>query len=212
VTLRAGKAAEHGWLGIEVAPIDEVIQKRFRLPSTEGALVNRVLPGSPAEKAGLKRGDVIRKLGDKPIASPDEMIRTTARAKPAERVLVTVIRGGSEREIAVTLDRRPETVSLPEQQQEEQPEEGPAPAAGWRWEGVDFREEKGNVTVAEIAPDSKLFGYLLPQDVVVGVNQSEVRSLPQLKRALTTARLEEGVVFDILRNGQPMYISIQVGK
>lgn len=207
--LQAGKKAEHGWLGVEVAPIDEILQKRFGLKTAEGALVNRVLPQSPAAKAGLLRGDVIRRLGTKAVAAPEDLVRLTFRAKVGEKVTLGIIRDGKERELSARIGSRPETL---EASAEERPSPPEAPSGSTRWEGVEFAEADGKVVVADVANDSKLFGYLLPKDRVSGVNQNAVGDLDGLRRALASARLSEGVVFDIVRSGQPMYISVQAGK
>src|SRR4051794_25902998 len=74
-----------------------------------GARVERVVPGGPAARAGLRAGDEIVAVDGRPVRSPDELTAQIARRRPRARAHVTILRGGDRRTLAVTLGRRPET-------------------------------------------------------------------------------------------------------
>jgi serine protease Do len=87
-----------GWLGISIQPIDAKMARDLKLPEQEdgkffhGAMVGGVVPDSPAEKAGIKRGDIITKIGDKEIQDASDLLNQIALLIPEEWVEVRIIR------------------------------------------------------------------------------------------------------------------------
>lgn len=96
-----------GYLGVRVQDIDRDLQRARDLPSTDGALVNRVEEGSPADKAGIERGDVIVRLGGEEIESSAELVREMRDTKPGSTVRITALRDGDRRTFEVKLGTRP---------------------------------------------------------------------------------------------------------
>jgi putative serine protease PepD len=95
--LVAGKAVEHAYLGIQVStPV-----------SAQGAGVADVKPNTPASRAGLRSGDVIVRLGDRVIASPEDLSSVIDGAKPGDSLSLTYVRGGKQHTITVKLGTRP---------------------------------------------------------------------------------------------------------
>ncbi len=85
---------EEGW-GLGVEPISGEAAQRLNLPGAGGLLVNEVVPGSPAARAGLRRGDVVLEVGKTPVSEPGALYRALGQLKPGERVLVYVFRPGA---------------------------------------------------------------------------------------------------------------------
>jgi serine protease Do len=73
-----------GWMGVEILPLSEVMAKQFGLSKADGVMVNGVQPGSPAEKAGLKRGDVIVRFNGEPTLDPGPSAGTGGAHPPQE--------------------------------------------------------------------------------------------------------------------------------
>ncbi|MEO6713796.1 MAG: PDZ domain-containing protein, partial [Mycobacteriales bacterium] len=101
--LATGKAV-HPQLGVTVDIIDEESAEKLKV--AQGALVNTVTAGGPAEKAGLQRDDVITKLNDTPVKSSDQLVRDIRRFKVGDTVHVTYIRRGQEATADVVLTLR----------------------------------------------------------------------------------------------------------
>ena len=95
--------AVHPYLGISSETIDENLAAQFQLPVKSGALVRMVQTGSPAEKAGLKGGDIITKIGEKGIQSVSDVFSATRLHKVGDVVDVTVVRDDAEMTLKVTL-------------------------------------------------------------------------------------------------------------
>jgi putative serine protease PepD len=98
-TLIAGGKVQHAYMGIRIEDV------------TDGARITQVVKGSPAEKAGLKSGDVITSFEGKPITSADDITAAVSGAKSGETVQVTVKRGGSTKHVSVTLGVQPASPS-----------------------------------------------------------------------------------------------------
>ncbi len=94
-TLIAGGTVKHAYVGVRVESV------------SNGAKVTLVVSGSPASKAGLKSGDVITSFDGKPITSDTDLTSAVSNAKVGETVTVTVRRGGSTKQLSLTLGLRP---------------------------------------------------------------------------------------------------------
>src|SRR5436305_3509445 len=105
----AGAPEDEGW-GLSVEPLSGDAAAQLGLTIAAGLLVTDVVAGSPADKAGLRRGDVIVEVGKKPVAGPATLFRTLAQLKPGDRVLVFVQRpssGGRAEYLVMERSRQP---------------------------------------------------------------------------------------------------------
>ncbi|HSA59980.1 MAG TPA: DegQ family serine endoprotease [bacterium] len=91
------------WLGVGIQDITPELAKSFNLPDQKGALVSNVFPNSPAEKAGLKSGDVIRSFEGKPIEESHDLPTMVAREPVGKTSAMSVLREGRELSLQVTL-------------------------------------------------------------------------------------------------------------
>jgi len=96
-----------GWIGVEVQEITPPIAESFKLGGTRGALIAGVLRGGPADKAGVKPGDVLIEVEGRPVADPTSMLNLIAALPPGKPATVRVKRGGSEVDATITVGRRP---------------------------------------------------------------------------------------------------------
>jgi membrane-associated protease RseP (regulator of RpoE activity) len=106
-------ASGGGYLGVRVQEITREMQRARDLPNTRGALINSVADGSPADRAGIRRGDVIVRVDGNEISDPNELIREMRDEDAGARVTIVVLRDGSRRTFDVTLGRRPAQMDVP---------------------------------------------------------------------------------------------------
>jgi serine protease Do len=102
-----GKKVLYGWLGVNIQDVTPELSEVFHLPSPEGVIVARVLPNSPAEKGGLKDGDVIVRYEGEPVKNVRELLKKVARTRVGQKVTLRVIREGKERNVTVEVGERP---------------------------------------------------------------------------------------------------------
>jgi serine protease DegQ len=103
-----------GWIGVEVQEITPPVAESFKLSSTRGALIAGVLRGGPADKAGVKPGDVLVEVQGKPVADPAGMLNLIAALAPGQPAKVRLKRQGQDVDATVTVGRRPKPQARPE--------------------------------------------------------------------------------------------------
>src|SRR6188768_2880749 len=103
----AKRNANAGYFGARLAPIDEDMQDKLKLDSPMGIVLVEILKDSPAEKGGLKEGDVIRKVDASEIEGVEDFVAAMEKTKPGQVVKFTFIREGKEEEMELTLGTRP---------------------------------------------------------------------------------------------------------
>lgn len=99
------------YMGVYLQPLDKELADYFNAPNTDGALVADVSPGGPAEKAGLRKGDIIIKLNDEKIKTPDDLTGVVKKSKVGAKLILEILREGNARFINLTLAEKP--VSVP---------------------------------------------------------------------------------------------------
>jgi len=103
--LKADGKVTRGWLGVMIQPVTPNLAKSFGLEDEKGALVSEVVTGSPAEKSGLKAGDIIRIFDGKKIQEMNDLPRLVAMTPIGKKVKLTYLREGKEAETTVAIDR-----------------------------------------------------------------------------------------------------------
>ena len=106
--IRSGdaKVSSTTFLGVSTVTMTPAIRQRFGFVPEQGAIIDELVPGSPAANAGLRRADVIVGFGETEITTADELVNAVRQHKPGERVNVVAFRGSSERTFTVVLGSR----------------------------------------------------------------------------------------------------------
>jgi serine protease Do len=189
------------------------------LKSTRGALLADVVKDSPADKAGLKPGDVVVAISGKPIADNNQLTRDVGVVPPGKSVKLDVIRDGKERSIEVTLAPRPDET--------EPVSKGPKDSGGK--EGGDLlglsvedltpqlakraQVEPGTkgAVVVDVAPDSPgSTAGLEPGDVIVEINRQPVASVADYRKAAARLKKGETALLRVKHGPQTLYVPLQI--
>jgi len=96
-----------GWIGVEVQEITPALAESFKLGDARGTLIAGVLRGGPADRAGVKPGDVLTAVEGKPVANPKSMLDVVAALQPGSSAKMTLRRKAQTLELAVTVGQRP---------------------------------------------------------------------------------------------------------
>ncbi|OHC72924.1 MAG: 2-alkenal reductase [Rhodocyclales bacterium RIFCSPLOWO2_02_FULL_63_24] len=96
-----------GWVGIEVQEITPELAESFKLSGTEGALIAGVMRGSPADKAGIRPGDILIQVGGKPVKDAQVMLELIAALQPGSTARFDLKRDGRDASVDVTIGKRP---------------------------------------------------------------------------------------------------------
>jgi serine protease DegQ len=100
-------AVTRGWIGVEMQPITPALAESFKLGTLDGAIINGVLHGGPADKAGAKPGDVLVSIDGKAIADPQSVLNVVTSIAPGSAAKLKLKRKGEDMEVEVTVGRRP---------------------------------------------------------------------------------------------------------
>lgn len=200
-----------GWLGVEMGrEISPAMVKAFGLPDSKGALVNSVIANSPAARAGLKRGDVVRRFNNEVVDTADKLQSLVAGTPPKKTIPLEVIREGKTITLSLTLGERPDSADSNNpggQTPGERPNSGTR-SKEWLGAEVAPSPDGNGVVVVDVDGGSAAESMgLLPNDLIQGINQTPTLTVSQFERVISRVKLSEGVVFDVVRQGRSLYLS-----
>jgi serine protease Do len=106
--IKKNKFVDYAWLGVGVKSLtDETFRKSIGAVRESGAYVTEVVKDSPADKTGIKVGDIIIAIDDKPVKDANELVWTVSRYNPGDIIKITLVRDNANKEIKITLAKRP---------------------------------------------------------------------------------------------------------
>ena len=191
---------KRGLLGIKGMEMSADIAKAFKLNVQRGAFVSEVLPNSGSAKAGVKSGDVIVSLNDKPLSSFAELRSRIATTEPGAKVKLGLIREGKPLTVEVTLDKSTSSSASAEQI-------SPALQGATLSDGQLKNGTKGiSVTTVEMSSPAAQAG-LHQDDVIVGVNRTRVQSIAEMRKVLESKPAV--IALQIIRGNDTLYILLR---
>jgi serine protease Do len=213
IPLRERGRVVRGWLGVQVQAITPELAKSFGLERERGALVADVMPDTPAEKAGIERGDIIVEFNGRKIEEMNDLPRLVASTPPNAEVPVKLLRKGQEKMVqAKVAELKEERVAA----------------------GGGTLEESLGMTVQELTPEiarslrvTETKGLVVTNvdegspadeagirqgDVIVEVNQRKVESLRDYRAALGRVGSADSLLLLVRRGGNVLYIALKMAK
>lgn len=215
--LKDGKV-HRGMLGVTIQNITDDTAKALELGTTEGVLISGVKAGSAADKAGLKRGDVITAINGEKIEDTNALRNKVAGAQPGTEIKLTVNRGGSAMDITATLDEFETPAS--DKNDPNAPAEGPANDSTGKLGvvlspvtpqiqkqlGLDSTE---GLVVTDVDPAGPAASAGIGRgDVLLEINRKPITSAADVKNALADSK-DKPVLLLVSRRGQTIYLTIR---
>jgi serine protease DegQ len=112
-----------GWIGVEIQEITPDLAESFKLPKNQGAIIAGVMKGGPADKGGIKPGDVLLEIDGKPVTDSSTMLNVIAQLAPGSAAQMKVLRDSKPQDLSVTVGKRPKPTPQQQRQQRQQQEE-----------------------------------------------------------------------------------------
>lgn len=188
-----------GMLGIKGGELNADLAQAFDIEAKKGAFISEVMPGSAADKAGLKAGDVITAINGQAISSFAEMRAKIATSGAGKEIDLTYLRDGKSNNAKVTLQSDDQTQTRAN---------GLLPALdGAELNNYDEKGVKG-VAITKIKPNSLAEQRGLKSgDVIIGINRQKVENLGQLRKILESK--PSAIALNIIRGDSNFYLLVQ---
>jgi len=214
--IQKGKVTR-GWLGVTIQEITPELSQKFGLKSAKGALIGDVAKGSPAEKAGIKRGDIILEFNGKKVSDVGNLRNMVAQSKIGEQIPLTIMRSGKEYALQVT------TTELPKDASEAAPGNDPEDTAFEGLAGLNVidltgeisrqlglpRDEKGVVVVRVDSGSSIEDAGMRKGDVIQEIDRKKIASLEDYTRVVAGVNSGDTVLMFVNRGGKKFYVTVR---
>lgn len=212
--LRKGKVVR-GWLGVMIQQITPQLKDKLGLSTEAGALVSQVTPGGPAEKAGIKRGDVIVSFDGQTVKEMNDLPFLVAKTEVGKKVPVVVLRKGERKTLQVTIAQMKE-----EEEDEERTETGVGPELGLGLENLSPElaskfgiPETSGVLITNVIEGSPADeAGLRPGDVIMEMDQEPVHGVQEFARKIAGYPKGQAALLLINRKGNTMYATLAIPK
>ncbi|MBB3176534.1 DegQ family serine endoprotease [Variovorax sp. Sphag1AA] len=203
-----GKAS-HARLGVAVQEVNQTFADSFKLDKPEGALVSNVEKGSPADQAGLRSGDVIRKVDGDPIVASGDLPALIGQKKPGSKVTLEVWRQGSREELTAKLgDAAEKTATVAKN--EDGASQGKLGLALRPLQPEEAREASvdGGLLIVNVGGPAAIAG-VQTGDVLLAINGTPAKNIEQVREVV--AKSDKSVALLIQRDGDKIFVPVRLG-
>ena len=207
--LKTKGTVTRGRLGVMIQKITPELAKSFDLSENEGALVGDIIKGSPAERSGIERGDVIVEFNGKHVKAMEELPKIVAQTRPGSEVDVVVVRDGKRKVIKTIVDKLEERGAIASSKIE---------TMGLRvqditpelMQSLDLDSQDG-VLVADVIFDSPASTAGIQRgDVISEINREKVNNLHDFEVKMNKLDTEGTMLLLIKRGGSTIYVAVKM--
>jgi serine protease Do len=237
IPIWAGTVKDFGisnsWLGVYTQTVDQDLKEAFNLATDHGVVVNQIIPDSPADKAGLRTGDILLSLDGTSLTTSDQLAQLVAGHNPGDKINLEVISRGETKAITAKVGSRDDdrilsltpnsTGSVPkvyskffssEKSEMSDTYIGANLQTVTKQLGEYFGLKDGNgVLVAEVMDDSPaLKAGLKAGDLIVSIDGNPVATPSDVQKAVRQKQKEEKVTLGVLRDKTPKELAVEVAE
>ena len=193
--IRDGKV-ERGYIGAGIQDLSPELAQSFQFDSGDGVLVGQVVPGGPADKAGLQHGDIIVEFNRRPTGSANELLNAVAATPPNSQTGMVVFRNGQKKTMSIVVGLLDDDRLMIARDRGDSSELGVTvqtltPDIARQ---LGTNEEEQGVVVTKVDPGSLAArAGIRPRDVILAVGNSRVRNVAAFNEAMSQHDLAEGV-------------------
>jgi Do/DeqQ family serine protease len=200
-------SVSRGYMGVTIQPVTEELAHSFGMKQAKGALVNDVLKGGPAEKAGVRQGDVIVAFNGSEVKDPSHLQRIVAEAGIGRAVKVKVSRDGKDVELSMILSSAEAAPKQRRDQNGEGEQSGQADLLGL---AVDDAEQGGVVVVDVARNGAAAEAGIRRGDVVVSINRKKVSNSGEYQRIIQQAGHGSSMTILVRRGNASIYFALRI--
>ncbi len=205
------------WLGVYIQEVTPEIAKQFNLTEAKGVLVGDVVKNSPAEKVGIKTGDIIKKVNNEEVNSPKELQDKIGNIEIGKEANIEIVRNGETISFIVKISEMP---TVEEEGSKPPKEKVFSVQTGLKVESVttEIAKELGlpwvkGLVITEVVPGSSADDMGLQQgDIVLEANRTELSSVEEWEKVINKLKPEDTLLLLVFRNQHTYYVPIKVEK
>jgi serine protease Do len=221
-----GGKVNRGWLGVMIQDLDQSTREAMNVnENTKGVLIGDVFKGQPADKAGIKRGDIVTSVNGLAVETSNELRNAVAAIHPGEKVPVDLLRNGKKLSVSVILTERDTKKAHPSSSfSEDQPGADQsdiseklgmkvAPLSPQIYDDLGLDPNIKGVVVTEVKPSSLAAGQgIQPNDIILEVNRQVIQSVKDFKQATKSLKDGDSILLLVLRDGNTFFRAFKIQK
>ncbi|MFO7983574.1 MAG: DegQ family serine endoprotease [Desulfuromonadales bacterium] len=190
-----------GWLGVKIQPLTRDLAKSFGLERATGALVTDVISGTPAEKAGLMRGDILLTFNGREVRGVRELQLLVASAPAGSEAELEILRGGERETLTVEITAREREKVSGEEKLEPEVVQG--------WQGLSVSTADGEGVLVESVDSRSVADEvgIRPGDIILSLGGQEVNSVEDFAAAIKRVKKNRPLRMFIRRGDSLMYLA-----
>jgi serine protease Do len=211
--LKTKGSVTRGWLGVSIQDITPDISANLKLKDRKGALVGQVFEGDPADKAGIKTGDIIVAIDNRPVQDTHELLRVVASLPVGKKVDVKVFRDGVEKSLALVVAERKEKRDIARSG-------GTIDQLGMTVQEITPEiarhfglSKSGGVIITDVKQGSPADeGGVKSQDIILQINRIKINSIKDFTGEIERTGKDETLMLLIKREDSSMFLTIRNKK
>lgn len=211
----SGKAA-HGWLGVQIQDVTRELAESFNMKKPQGALVSKVIPGSPAEKADLQIGDIITEFNGQPIEKSGDLPPMVGMTPINDKATLKILRQGNEKTLNFSIGLLPEQIDKVADTKAEKAR--PTNRLGISVTDLTAEERevlqviKGGVLVQSVEKGIAKNAGIQPGDVILRIANNVIVGVADFEKTVKTLPVGKSVAVLIQRRGSPAFLALKIDK
>lgn len=206
--IKKGKVVR-GWLGVSIQPVTPELAKQFGIKDDKGVIVGDIVEDSPAEKAGVQRGDTIVEYDGKEVTDPASLRNSVAGTPPGKNVTLKIVRDGKIQKLDVTITELPAEIQKLHGGFENL-------LKGVTVQGLTPEVKKGfalpkkitGVVITDIEEGSPAGGVLMTNDIIIEVNRKKISGMKDYEAVVSQVKKGDEVLLLVFRNGSAIYLTL----
>jgi len=206
-----------GWLGVQIQDVTRQLAESFGMDRPHGALVSKVIPGGPAEKAGIQIGDIIVEFNGQVIETSGELPPRVGMTPIDEKAKVKIIRQGDKQDLSVKIGLLPAQPSSLANAPAAAPEVavnrlGLAVADLTAEQRQQSQVEKNGVIVQKVNKGIAMDAGIQPGDIILRIQNNVVRDAAEFNSIVAKLPVEKSIALLVQRNGSPVFLAFKIEK
>jgi serine protease Do len=214
--IKATGKASHGWLGVQIQDVTRELAESFGMKKPMGALVSKVIPGSPAEKAKLQIGDIITEFNGHPIENSGDLPPMVGITPINDKATLKILRQGDEKTLDFNIGLLPEQVDKVADAKTEKAK--PTNRLGVSVSDLTAEERealqviKGGVLVQNIGKGAAKNAGIQPGDVILRMGNEVIHDVAEFEKIAKNLPVGKSVAVLVQRRGSPAFLALKIDK